>query len=235
MNSIQTKARLAGILYLFVLILAPLNLVVSGRFIVSGDAAATARNITASELTYRLSVLSGVVVAVIFLFVVLSLYDLLKDVDRRYAGVMVVLVSLGTAIGLVNTANRSAPLILLSGADFLSVFSKPQLEALSFAFLRLGGTAAYVATAFWGMWLFPFGVLVIKSRFFPKILGYLLIVGCFAYLALSITSLVFPAQRSLVNQIMMPFYAVGELAMIFWLLFKGADAPRPEAQLAHAA
>ena len=83
-----------------------------------------------------------------------------------------------------------APLVLLSGADFLSVFSKPQLDALALAFLRVRSNGTSVAMVFWALWLFPFGVLVIRSGFFPRILGVLLIVGCFAYLTVSITAIV---------------------------------------------
>jgi hypothetical protein len=160
----------------------------------------------------------------------LSLYNLLKDVDRKHARLMVMLVAVGVAVGVVNLLNQIAPLILLSGADFLSVFTKPQLDALALGFLRLRNSGSHVAMAFWALWLFPFGILVIKSRFFPTVLGVLLIVGCFAYLAVSFTAIVFPAHLQVVNQVTLPFYAIGELSMIIWLLVKGAKVPEPEAR-----
>jgi hypothetical protein len=82
----------------------------------------------------------------------------------------------------------------LSGADFLSVFTKPQLEALAFGFLRLKNSGTLVALPFWGLWLFPFGILVIKSGFLPKVLGVLLIAAGFAYPLWSFASIGVPAH-----------------------------------------
>jgi hypothetical protein len=226
MSSIKTTARQAGVLYLLSAITGVFSLLyIPSKFIVPGDATATARNIVAGELTYRMGIFSGLVSSILFLFMVLSLYNLLKDVDRKQARLMVTLVAVMVAAGVASLLNQIAPLILLSGADYLSVFTKPQLDALALGFLKLDNSLAFVAMAFWALWLFPFGILVIRSGFFPKLLGVLLIVGCFAYLAVSFTGIVFPAYRQVVDQVMLPFYAIGELAMIFWLLIKGARVP----------
>ncbi|MEO8577773.1 MAG: DUF4386 domain-containing protein [Gemmatimonadales bacterium] len=224
MSSTNAAGRKAGVLYLLTLILAPFNhIYIAGRFIVPGDAAATARNIRADELLYRVGVLSGLASEIVFLFLALSLYGLLKDVDRKNARLMLTLVAVGVAFGLVNLLNQSAPLILLNGSDFASAFTGPQVDALASAFLRLRTSGVYIAMAFWALWLFPFGALVIKSGFFPKLLGILLIIGGFAYLAVSATAILLPAQRQMVEQVTLPFYAVGELSMIIWLLVKGAN------------
>ena len=223
MNSIKTNARHAGILYVLLAITGYFNDVyVSGAFIVAGDATTTARNITAAPLLYRIGILSGLASNIIFLVLGSSFYHLLKDVDRKQAGLMMVLVSAGAAVALANLFNQMAPLVLLSGADFLAVFSRPQLDALALGFLRLRNNGTYVAMAFWALWLLPFGILVIKSGFFPKLLGVLLIIGCFAYLTVSATSIVLPAYSRVVMQVMLPFFMIGELSMIVWLLVKGA-------------
>jgi hypothetical protein len=201
-------------------------------FMVPGDAAATARNITAAELTYRIGILTGFVTLVIFIFLVVSLYRLLEDADKSQAMLMVLLVSIGVAIALANLLNKSAPLVLLSGADYLSVFTKPQLDALALGFLRLHSSGVAVATAFWGLWLFPFGILVIKSGFFPRILGVLLMVAGFAYLTSSVVSIALPEYRHVVSRVMMPLY-FGEVPIIFWLLVKGANVPPPRARASH--
>jgi len=197
-------------------------------FMVPGDAAATARNITTAELTYRIGILTGFVTLIIFVFLVVSLYKLLRDVDKSHAILMVLLVSIGVAIALANLLNRLGPLVLLSGADHWSAFTKPQLDALALGFLRLHSSGAAVVTAFWGLWLFPFGILVIKSGFLPRILGILLIVAGCAYLTSSVTSIVLPEYRQVVSQVMMPLY-LGEVPIIFWLLIKGAKVPQPQA------
>ena len=136
---------------------------------------------------------------------------------------MVVLVCVGVAAEIVNLANHAAPLLLLSGADWLSPFSAAQREALAFGFIRLGGSLGLIIQAFWGLWLFPFGFLTIRSGFFPRVLGILLFASGFAYAATCVASLGFPSQAQLVSQIMYPLY-FGELAMVLWLPTVGARA-----------
>ena len=232
MNATKAAARRAGALYLLFSIVAIIGEFVLPGFVVPGDATATARNITAAELTYRIGILTGFFTLVIFIFLVVSLYNLLKDVDKGHAMLMVLLVSIGVASALANLLNKFAPLILLGDADYLSVFTKPQLDALTLGILGLHSRAATVATAFWGLWLFPFGILVIRSGFFPRILGILLLVAGFAYVATSVTSIVVPAYRHVVSQVMMPLY-FGEVPIIFWLLIKGAKVPQPEPRSSH--
>jgi predicted transporter len=103
------------------------------------------------------------------------------------------------------------------------------LDALALGFLRFHSNGVAVSTAFWGLWLFPFGLLVIRSGFFPRILGILLLVAGFAYLTSSVTSIVLPDYRQVVSRVMMPLY-FGEVPIIFWLLIKGAKAPQPLAE-----
>lgn len=227
MNSIKATARRAGALYLLFLIVGLVDIYGFSRFLVPGDATATARNIMAAELTYRIGILTDFVTLLLFIFLVVSLYNLLKGVDKWHAILMVLLVSVGVTIGLVNLLNKIAPLILLSGANYLSVFTKPQLDALALGFLSLNSNGDIVDTAFWGLWLFPFGILVIKSRFFPRVLGILLIVAGFAYLTMSVTSIVLPAYEHVVSRAMTPL-GLGEFPIIFWLLIKGATAPQPQ-------
>ena len=233
MNSTKATARFTGILYLLMGITGAFSILyVPAAFIVRGDATATARKITDAALTYRIGILSALVGQILFIFLVLSLYNLLKDVNRKHAMLMVTLVSVSVSIGFINLLNQIAPLILLSGANFLSVFTKPQLDALALGFLNLRSRGIAVESAFWGLWLFPFGILVIKSGFFPKLLGILLIVAGFAYLTGSVASIVLPAHMHVVSQVTLPLEA-GELPMIIWLLVKGAKVQLPEARPSH--
>jgi len=197
------------------------------HFLVPGDATATARNIIAAEQTYRIGILTDFVTLLLFIFLVVSLYNLLKGVDKWHAMLMVLLVSVGVAIGLVNILNKIAPLILLNGADYLSVFTKTQLDALALGFLSLNSSGNDIDAAFWGLWLFPFGILVIKSGFFPRVLGILLMVAGFALLTTSVTSIVLPAYEHVVSRVMTPL-GLGEFPIIFWLLIKGAKVPQPQ-------
>ena len=224
MTPTKASARRAGALYLLFALVAIFAQYFLPAFTVAGDAAATARNISTGESAYRIAILTGFVTHLLFIFLVVSLYNLFRDVDRWHATLMVVFVAVGIAIALANLVNKMAPLVLLSGADFLSPFSKPQLDALSMVFLRLHSTGVTIAMAFWGLWLFPFGILVIKSGFIPRVFGVLLMIAGFAYLTTSVTTIGWPAYRSSVSQFMMPLY-FGEVPIIFWLLIKGAKAP----------
>ncbi len=233
MNSTKAVARRAGALYFLFLIVGLVDMYGFPRFIVPGDATATARNIVAAGLTYRIAILTDFVSLVLFIFLVVSLYSLLKGVHKWHAMLMVLLVSVGVSIGLATLLNKIAPLILLSGADYLAVFTKPQLDALALGFLTLNSNGNTVAAAFWGLWLFPFGVLVVKSGFFPRVLGILLIVAGIALVTSSVTSIVLPAYEHVVSQAMMPL-SLGEFPIIFWLLIKGAEVPQPSGGSRHA-
>src|SRR5436190_2023242 len=152
-------------------------------------------------------------------------YLLFREVDRDLAVLMVVLGGLmPAAIDFFNVLNDAAVLILVRGADFLSVFDKPQRDALALLFLRLHHQEIVAAEILWGLWLFPFGVLVMRSGFLPRILGVLLVVNCFAYLAQSLTSLLLPSYANVVAQWTFPAL-FGELWIMLWLLIKGAKVP----------
>lgn len=224
MSSIKSDARQAGVLYLIFGILAVVDEFLFPRFMVAGDAAATARNIIAGELTYRIRIVTGFLVLLLFIVVVVSLYKLFREVGRSQAVLMLALVLTGVSVSLANLILRFAPLLFLHDSGALSAFSKPQLEALALSALRLNTSGVTLTTIFWGLWLFPFGALVIKSRYFPRILGYLLFIAGTGYLVSSVTAIVFPAYRHAVNQFMMPLY-FGELPIILWLAIKGAAAP----------
>lgn len=228
MSAIKRTARLAGLLYVVMSIMMVFSyMYLPSTFLVPGDAAATARKITDATIMYRIGILIDLAAQILFVFVVLTLYQLFKDVSRPHARLMAVLVCVGVAVEIVNLANRAAPLVFLSGADYLSAFTKPQLDALVMGFLRLGNSLGQIVLAIWGLWLFPFGILTIRSGFFPRVLGWLLIVAGFAYVVSCVTSIVFPADLPMVSKLMMPLY-FGELPIVIWLLVMGAKVPQAE-------
>jgi len=231
MSSTKQEARRAGFLYLLLGITAPIGLMyVPGRLIVSGDATATAERIRASESLFRIGIASELIHQAIAIFLVLVLYRLFKPVSETLARQLVVLGALvSVPIMFVNVLNEIAALILLSGAPFLSVFAKPELEALAYLFVRLHSRGIDVASIFWGLWLFPFGLLVIRSGFIPRLLGVLLIVAGVGYLASAFTALLLPQYQKLVAQYAL-ILEFGELPIIFWLLIWGARG-QPESRL----
>jgi Domain of unknown function (DUF4386) len=228
MNSTKGVARFAGLLYLLTSIPGVFCLLyIPSVFIVHGDAAATANKIVNSEFVFRLGILSELIGFTGFIFVVRALYRLLSGVSKTLASLMATLLLVSIPISLLNVLNEIAALTLVRGTDFLSVFDKPQRDALAMLFLSLHSQGIMVAQIFWGLWLIPFGILVYRSGFLPRILGVLLVIACFGYLANSLV-----AFRVLPSDVLSR--AIGqltacELPIIFWLLIMGAkDQPLAE-------
>ena len=224
MNSLVKTARMAGLLYILMGITAVFGLqYVPRTLIVSGDATATANNILASQMLFRLGIVAELIAAVFFLWLVMVLYRLLSGVNKNQARLMVGLVLVSVAITFVNELYNIAALTFFRGADYLAVLGKPQRDALAMLCLGLNHQGHVVNEIFWGLWLLPFGLLVMRSRFMPRILGLLLIVNCIAYVAIAITSLLLPAYGNVVFRASMPAL-LGELWIMLWFLIKGVKA-----------
>jgi len=223
MTSTSKKARVAGFLYLLLVIAAPVRLLyIPSTLFVQGNAPATASNIAAHELLFRLGIASDLFCGTILIFLVLALYRLLKGVNQNHAVLMVILGGvLPAAIDFFNVLNDAAALILVRGADFLSVFEKPQRDALVTLFLRLHHQEIVAAEILWGLWLFPLAILVYRSRFLPRFLGVWLILNGFAYLAASFAGLLLPQYEDVVSKFALPAQ-LGEIATMLWLLIMGA-------------
>src|SRR5213594_2672885 len=225
MHPTVKAARIAGAIYLSMVFTAPFSLIyVPSKLIVRGNAAATADNILAHETMFRLSILADLVGQVIFICLAIALYRLLSGVNKIWAALMVALVLVSAAVGFVNTLNNIAALILFRGADFLAVFDKPQRDALGMLFIRLHTQGIFIDEMFWGLWLFPFGLLVFRSGFLPRFIGVWLMINCFGYVVLSVTALFFPDYYEAAFKWSQPVL-FGELAIMLWLLIKGAKVP----------
>ncbi len=166
MSSTKNPGRFAGLLYILMSIPGVFAMMyVPGKLIVHGNATATANNIAASETLFRLGIAAQLIGQAGFIFVALALYHLLKGVNRRQVSLMVTLIVVSIPIAFLNELNSIAALVLVRGPDFLSIFEKPQRDALAMLFLNLHGHGFVVAEIFWGLWLFPLGLLVYRSQF----------------------------------------------------------------------
>ncbi len=155
-------------------------------------------------------------------FLMLALYRLFKDVDRTLAVLMVILGGLMvTPIYFLNTLNDAAALMLVRGPEFLAVFSGPQREAMALLFLRLHNHGVAVNEVFWGLWLVPFGLLVYKSRFLPRVLGVWLLLNACVYVTHSVTAVMWPQYAARLWNTLTPL-TLGELAIMLWLIVMGA-------------
>ena len=222
MTIIRNPGRTAGLLYILASIPAVFALLyVPGKIIVHGDAAATAQNIVSFEMLFRIGIAADLIGQALFVFVALALYDLLRGVDHRLALQMLVLILVAIPIAFLNEVNSAGALLLARGGDFLTPLDAPQRAALAMFFLKLREYGFDIAGIFWGLWLFPLGLLVYRSGFIPRLLGALLMIACFAYLANSFTSLVAPAYAPAIAQWMNPVTSV-EFVFMLWLAIVGA-------------
>ena len=225
MNSPKQTARLAGLAYLLNGVGSALGTVCIP--LVRPDVAAIAK-IAATELPLRIAFVSDLVAQASGIFLVLLLYELLKPVNRKHAAFMVVLFLPSVPISIAIALNDLAAHLLLRGDTFLSVFSRPQLDALAVVFLKLHVHGAFAAQIFWGLWLMPFGLLVYKSGFLPRVLGIFLIIAGFANVIHCFVSLLLPgplpAAYEFATTVAM---AAGELPIMFWLLIVGVWATGP--------
>jgi len=222
MNSIKKKARIAGALYVSASIIGIVRLlIIPKKLIVDGDAAATANNIAAHESFFRLGIFTELVAATLFIFVTLALYRLLKDVSHGLAVVMVILGGLMVVpLFFENSVNDAGALVFARG-DFLSDFDKSQRDAMVMLFVRLHDHLIFANALFWGLWLFPLGVLVYQSGFLPRLIGVWLVIAGVAWLAFSFTHIVTPQYEWVIDKVFNPA-SLGEIVFMFWLLIRGA-------------
>lgn len=212
------RARVAGALYLVANIFAPFTLLyLPSRFIVRGDAAATANNVIASESLFRFGIVGNLFTFIANIFLALALYQLLKVVNKNMASLMVILFLVGVPIAMLNELSQLAILQLLGGADYLKAYPTDQLQALAYLLLRLHDQGLLIAHIFFGLWLLPMGYLVFKSGFIPRIVGVLLVIAGVGYVVQSFAA--FLGYN--VNIIL--FTGLGELVFLLWLLIKGVN------------
>jgi len=226
MNSTKKTARIAGVLYLVNAVTGFFSIIyVPSKLLVPGNAAATAHNILASERLFRLGIAAEVICAVEYIYLLWVLYRLLRGVSKTHASLMVIFGMAFVPIMCMNAVSAIAALMLLRGADFVSVFDQGQRESLAMLFL---GVRSYGYTVGWifGLGFFHFGLCVWRSGFLPRFLGALLIAACFGYVAVSLTPLLLPSYANIVSRLANIPLTLGEPAAILWLLLRGAkDQP----------
>jgi hypothetical protein len=216
-------ARIAGVLYLSMVPLGFFGMYGHSNLVVPGDVAETVNNIMSSGALYRLSILSALLVQLVNILLVLVLYKLLRPVNKTHALLMVIFFLVSVPVTMLNELNQFAALMLLGGADYLRAFETDQLHARVMFALNLHEHGIHISGIFWGLWLYPMGYLVFRSGFLPRVLGILLIVGCFGYLWDSLRFFFFPAIQPIV---LYTFW--GELLLPLWLLIKGVNIEKWE-------
>jgi hypothetical protein len=227
MNSNKTTARLAGLLWFLSTSTGSFSLIyMRSNVIVPGDAAATAGNLMASEFLFRAAIVSGLFSQVFLFFLGLTLFHLFREADKRLATVLVTAVMISVAIAVVNTLNQFAALMVLGQTDYLNAFTSEQLNVVAMIFLRLANsTGQGLLEIFWAPYYFSFGLLSIRSRLLPKILGILLMIMGIGFAINVFEKFLFPQfYPALFTQFAMLGGALGGIPTMLWLLVKGARA-----------
>jgi hypothetical protein len=217
---------MAGFLYFFYILTHIISDLYRNSFIVPGDAAATARNITASEGQFCMGIIGDLVAAGLFLLTAWALYMLLKPVNKNLALLFLLLNLGGVAIQCVSDLFLFASQLLMNGPDYLNVFQSDQLQALAMFFLDLREKGFLMAQLFYGAWLFPLGYLVFKSGFLPRILGIVLMIHCFTWLSFFFQSFLFPGFDA-ITYVSYPLGFIAEFGLTLWLLIMGAKDQKP--------
>ena len=233
MISNKKTSRMAGLWYLLVAIFGSINtMFVVSKLYVSDNAAATVTNILAFERLFRLGILSNLITTICFLFLANALYKLFKPVDKDLVRLMVIFIIASVPLAYLEML-KFAPILLLSGHGYLSAFEPTQLQALAMVFLGVFEQGFNITFIFYGLWMFPLGLLIFKSGsgFIPKALGVLLMVGCFGYLVKFLTVLL-ALHYEAITSLWMTVAIVAEISCILWLLIKGPEDQNPALMIA---
>lgn len=226
-NALKKQSRIAALLYFINCLPAPFALLyVPSVLTVRGDAAATANNVRNSEVLLRLGMGVELFSSTIVIFSMLAFYYLFKRVSHKHALAMMILMLISVPISYLNVLNDLAALTCARAPAYLTaVFDKAQLDALVLFFFRLHNQGIILAQIFWGLWLFPFGIAVLRCGFIPRFVGIATMIAGSGYVFSSGVSLFLPPSAQGIGQLAM-ILGVGELAF-FWLLFWGARDQRP--------
>ena len=232
---VQTYARIAGVLFLISIVAGGFGeLYVPTVLIVSGDPTATAKNIVASDLLFRMGFASYLVEAICDIVLTLILYLLLRPVGRELALLTAFFRLVGTAIFAATELFYFAPAFILGGADYLKTFSPDQLNTLAYVSLRMYVYGGGLFFAFGGVGSILLGYLIFRSGYLPKILGALMALGGLGFVIRSFALALVPASASLGVILLLPT-GLAMLSLTGWLLVRGVDVPKWGARAAAAA
>jgi len=219
----RRKARIAGTLYLIVIVTGLFAVVVLERLVVHGNAAATAHNIVAHELLFRSGFVANIVVLPCNVVLALIFFDLFAVVNRSLALLVAFFILTATAIEGVNLLNQMAPVVMLTDGLRSGAFNAEQLHAQAYLPLELHPVGFTISLVLYGCYDIVAGYLIVRSTFLPRILGVLLAIGGLCYIANGFGYFIAPGFAAhLFPYILMPSF-VGEASLTGWLLAVGLN------------
>jgi len=223
----RLKARITGVVYLLFFLTVVLGEVfirqagISGLGVLPGDAAATANTILAHEASYRLGWALGLISTACYVALMALFYQLFTPVNRSLSLLAAFFGLVGCAITAFGSLFQLAPLVVLGGSPYLSVFNEQQLQALALMFLNLSAQVSSIALLFFGLFQLVIGYLIFRSTFLPRILGALMALAGVGWL----TVLAPPLAHSLSTYIEI-LGVLAEGSLMLWLLVMGVNAQR---------
>jgi hypothetical protein len=222
MNSPQYLARIAGVLYLLIALSSGFALLfVDARMYVPGDATTTAGNMVANAGLVRLGLVADLFQATVFVFLAMILYRLLRHVQQSAASAMVILVAIASGIMCLDAVFRFAALRVATDTAYVSGFGTAGASALVLLLLETQHYGFLIAQIFFGLWLVPLGYLASTSRWFPRALGVLLIVGGACYLVDMLGQFLIPEVGERIHGFVVIPSTIAELWMVGYLLVRG--------------
>lgn len=226
MCSIKKTARLGGVLYLIIIVAGTFaEAFVRSKLIVSGDATATANNIMASQLLWRIGIAGDLIMHVCDVPLMLIFYVLLRPVNKNLALLAVLFNLVQTAVLVAYKLNLLEALFLLGSADYLKAFEPHQLHALAYLAIKSDGYGFGIGLIFFGFECLILGYLIFRSGYLPRIIGVLMQIAGLCYLTNSFILLLAPKFASII--FMMPCL-VAELSFCLWLIVKGVNVNKWE-------
>jgi hypothetical protein len=223
-NSINKIARAGGTLYLIIIVTGIFGeMFVRNKLIVSGDAAATANNIMASQFLWRVGIAGDLLMHICDVPLLLVFYILLKPVNKNLMLLALLFTLIQTAVLVATKLNLFMPLFLSGNAEYLKIFDPHQLQALSYISIRLDGYGFAIGLIFFGFACPIIGYLIFKSGYLPRFIGIAMQVAGICYITNSFVLILDPALSNvLFPAILLPPF-IAETSFCLWLIIKGVN------------
>ncbi len=226
-TSPQIYARIGGVLYLTLILVGIFAVVfVRGKLIVAGDATATANNMIASQLLWRIGIAADLIMHVCDIPIMLIIYILLRPVNKNIALLALLFNLIQTAVLVANKLNLVAALLQLESVDYLKTVDPYQLHAQMYLSLKLHDIGFGIGLIFFGFTCLVNGYLIFRSGYLPKTIGVLIQIAGLCYLTNSFALLLAPKFAHIIfPAILVPAF-IGELSFCLWLIVKGVNVPK---------
>jgi hypothetical protein len=215
------RARITGVVYLLYFLMVVIGGLFMRGIVVSGDAAATANNILSHLPLFRLGLATGLIATACYIAVTALFYDLFEPVNRSLSLLAAFFSLVGCAILVFGSLFQLAPLVVLGGGQYLSVFKAEQLQALAQMFLELNSLAVNICLVFFAFYNLLIGYLIFKSAFLPRFLGVLMALAGLGWL-----TFLYPPLANYLSPYILVLGFVAELLLMLWLLVMGVNVQR---------